>query len=408
MSTDTGIVIVGGGLAAAKTAEAVRAGRFAGSVTVVGDERHLPYERPPLSKGYLQGTAERDSVFVHPASWYAEHDVDLRLGTAAVALDRSGHRVVLSDGSSVGYDRLLLATGSSPRAIGVPGEDLAGVHRLRRLEDCEDIRAAFGSASRVVVVGAGWIGLETAAAARLAGVDVTILENASLPLVSVLGPEVAELFVELHRDHGVDLRFDVSVTAFTGRDGTVTGVDLADGSHLAADAVIVGVGITPNDALAADAGLKVDDGILVDEHLRTSDPDVFAAGDVANAWNPTLGRRVRVEHWANALNQPGVAAAGLMGREAVYDRLPYFYSDQYDLGLEYLGYAAPGDYDQVVFRGDRAGRELIAFWLSDGRVLAGMNVNVWDVTEPIRGLITSRRQVDVRRLTDTDVPLEEV
>ncbi|HSN07209.1 MAG TPA: FAD-dependent oxidoreductase [Candidatus Angelobacter sp.] len=409
MSTDTGIVIVGGGLAAAKAAEAVRAAQFDGPVTVLGEERHHPYERPPLSKGYLQGSAERDSVFVHPASWYAEHGVDLRLGTAVAALDRAGRRVVLADGASVGYRRLLIATGSSPRPIGVPGEDLAGVHRLRRIEDCEEIRAAFAAAAHVVVVGAGWIGLETAAAARLAGVaDVTILESASAPLLRVLGPEVADVFVDLHREHGVEMRFDVRVTGFTGRDGVVTGVDLADGSHLNADVVVVGVGITPNVELARDAGLEVDDGIVVDEHLRTSDPDVFAAGDVANAWNPTLGRRIRVEHWANAVNQPVVAAAGLVGREAVYERLPYFYSDQYDLGLEYLGLAAQGEYDRVVIRGDRPGRELIAFWLSGGRVLAGMNVNVWDVTEPIRGLITSRRQVDVDRLADPSIPLEEV
>ncbi len=409
MSAKTGVVIVGGGLAAAKTAEAVRAAQFDGPVTLVGDEPHRPYERPPLSKAYLQGKAERDSVFVHPAAWYVDHDVDLRLGTAAVVLDRADHTVRLADGTSVGYQRLLLATGSSPRGIGVPGEDLAGVHRLRRLEDSDDIRSAFTTASRVVVVGAGWIGLETAAAARLAGVqEVTILQRASLPLLGVLGPEVAGVFVDLHREHGVELRFDVRVTGFTGRDGAVTGVDLADGSHLPADVVVVGVGITPNDSLAREAGLEVDDGIVVDEHLRTSDPDVFAAGDVANAWNPTLRRRIRVEHWANAVNQPVVAAAGLVGGEAVYDRLPYFYSDQYDLGLEYLGHAAPGEYDRVVVRGDLAGRELIAFWLSGDRVLAGMNVNVWDVTEPIRGLITSRRPVDVRRLTDPGVPLEEV
>ena len=408
MTSDPRVLIVGGGLAAAKTAEALRAAQFRGAITVLGDEPHRPYERPPLSKAYLLGTAERDSVFVHSASWYADHDVDLRLGATTVALDPAGRKVELADGTGIGYDRLVLATGSSPRALGVPGEDLAGVHRLRRLEDSDGIRAAFARAARVVVVGTGWIGLETAAAARAAGAEVTLLGRAALPLLRVLGPELAAVFADLHRDHGVELRNDVAVTAITGRAGVVTGVDLADGTHLDADAVVVGVGAVPNDALARDAGLDVDDGIVVDEHLRTSDPDVFAAGDVANAWNPLLQRRIRVEHWANALNQPVVAAAGILGRDAVYDRLPYFYSDQYDLGMEYVGYVAPGEYDEVVVRGDRDAREFVAFWLSGGRVLAGMNVNVWDVVDPIRALITSGRTVDVARLADPGIPLEDV
>ncbi|MDA8434793.1 MAG: FAD-dependent oxidoreductase [Actinomycetales bacterium] len=408
MTSDPRVLIVGGGLAAAKTAEALRAAQFRGPITVLGDEPHRPYERPPLSKAYLLGTAERDSVFVHSASWYADHDVDLRLGATTVALDPAGHKVELADGTGIGYDRLVLATGSSPRALGVPGEDLAGVHRLRRLEDSDGIRAAFARAARVVVVGTGWIGLETAAAARAAGAEVTLLGRAELPLLRVLGPELAAVFADLHRDHGVELRNDVAVTEITGRAGVVTGVDLADGTHLDADAVVVGVGAVPNDALARDAGLDVDDGIVVDEHLRTSDPDVFAAGDVANAWNPLLQRRIRVEHWANALNQPVVAAAGILGRDAVYDRLPYFYSDQYDLGMEYVGYVAPGEYDEVVVRGDRDAREFVAFWLSGGRVLAGMNVNVWDVVDPIRALVTSGRTVDVARLADPGIPLEDV
>ena len=404
----TRVVIVGGGLAAAKTAEALRAGEFDGTVTIVGEEAHRPYERPPLSKGYLLGKADRDSVFVHPGEWYAEHDVDLRLGLPAVAVDAGAHLVRLADGDEIPYDRLLLATGSSPRLIDVPGAELGEVHYLRRLEDCDHLRETFAASSRVVIVGAGWIGLETAAAARAAGVDVTVLEAAALPLVRVLGPEVAQVFARLHRDHGVDLRFEVGVQALTGHDGQVTGVDLADGTHLEADAVVVGVGITPNVTLAHAAGLEVDNGILVDESLRTSDPDIFAAGDVANAWHPKLLRRIRVEHWANALNQPAVAAAGLAGRSATYDRLPYFYSDQYDLGMEYVGYVDPGEYDQVVFRGDVDAREFIAFWLAEGRVLAGMNVNVWDVTNPIRALIESGREVDPRRLGDLDVPLDDI
>jgi 3-phenylpropionate/trans-cinnamate dioxygenase ferredoxin reductase subunit len=282
------------------------------------------------------------------------------------------------------------------------------VHHLRRLEDSDALRAAFAAARRVVVVGTGWIGLETAAAARAAGADVTMVGRSALPLLGVLGPEIAGVFADLHLAHDVDLRPEVTVTATTGRDGAVTGVDLSDGSHLETDAVVVGVGAVPNDGLARDAGLDVDNGIVVDEHLRTSDPDVFAVGDVANAWNPVLQKRIRVEHWANARNQPMVAAAGVLGRDAVYDRLPYFYSDQYDLGMEYVGYAAPGEYDEVVVRGDREAREFIAFWLSAGRVLAGMNVNVWDVVEPVRALILSGRAVDPARLADPSTPLEEV
>jgi len=402
------MVIIGGGLAGAKAAQALREQSFAGQIIVIAGEPHRPYERPPLSKGYLQGSAERESVFVHPADWYAAHDVDLRIASTAVALDLGSRKVTLSGGTAVGYDRLLLATGAEPRLLDAPGTDLAGVHYLRRLEDSDRLRETFARASRVVVVGAGWIGLETAAAARLAGAAVTVLEAATLPLVGVLGPEAAQVFADLHRDHGVDLRVGVGVSALTGRDGRVSGVVLADGTHVPADAVVVGVGIAPNVSLAVTAGLDVDNGVVVDEHLRTSDPNVFAAGDVANAWHPFLRRRIRVEHWANALNQPAVAAAGMLGRDAVYDRLPYFFSDQYDLGMEYVGHVAPGEYDRVVFRGDVAGREFVAFWLAQGRVVAGMNVNVWDVVEPIVALITSRRTVDAHRLTDLGTPLEKV
>ena len=401
-------VIVGGGLAAGKAAEALRTQGFTGRIILVGDENHRPYLRPPLSKDYLQGKADRDSVLVHPDDWYDEHDVELLLGNEAIALDRTERRVRLSDGSDVAYDRLLLATGSSPRLLSIPGADLTGVHYLRRIEDCEAIKAAFGQVSRVVIVGAGWIGLETAAAARAAGLEVTVLESADLPLVQILGAQVGKVFADLHTEHGVDLRLGVQVESFSGNDGLVTTVHLKDGTSIATGMVIVGVGITPNVALAESAGIEVDNGIVVDEHLRTSDPDVFAAGDVANAYNPRLGRRIRVEHWANAVNQPAVAAAGMLGRDEVYDRLPYFYSDQYDLGMEYTGYADPDSYDEVVFRGDVKARTFIAFWLAEGRVLAGMNVNIWDVTDDIKALIESGRSVDLVRLADTSIPLADL
>ncbi len=401
-------VIVGGGLAAGKAAEALRAQGFTGRIILVGDENHRPYLRPPLSKDYLQGKADRDSVLVHPDDWYDEHNVELLLGNEAISLDRTERRVTLSDGSEVAYDRLLLATGSSPRPLSIPGADLTGVHYLRRIEDCEAIKAAFGQVSRVVIVGAGWIGLETAAAARAAGLEVTVLESTDLPLLQVLGAQVGKVFADLHTEHGVDLRLGVQVESLSGDDGLVTTVHLKDGTSIATGMVIVGVGITPNVALAESSGIEVDNGILVDEHLRTSDPDIFAAGDVANAYNPRLGRRIRVEHWANALNQPAVAAAGMLSREEVYDRLPYFYSDQYDLGMEYTGYADPDSYDEVVFRGDVKTRTFIAFWLAEGRVLAGMNVNIWDVTDDIKALIESGRTVDLVRLADPAIPLADL
>lgn len=400
---DTGIVIVGASLAGAKAAEALRTEGYRGPVTLVGDEAERPYERPPLSKGYLLGKEEREKIFVHPADWYEQHGVTLRLGTAVTAIDPAGHTVTLEGGERLPYSKLLLATGSAPRSLPVPGGDGDFVQTLRRVGDSERLRAAFRPGARVVIVGAGWIGLEAAAAARTAGAEVTVLEAAELPLLRVLGREVARVFADLHREHGVDLRFGVRVEELRA-----DGVRLGDGSTVPADVLLVGVGISPNTALAEHAGLTVDNGVRTDQHLATSDPDIFAAGDVANAFHPLFGKPVRVEHWANALNQPAVAAAAMLGKDAVYERVPYFFTDQYDLGMEYTGYAEPGGYDRVVFRGDVAGREFIAFWLSGGRVLAGMNVNVWDVTDPIRELVRSGRAVDPERLADPAVPLDAV
>ncbi len=401
-----GIVIVGASFAGAKAAEALRSEGFTGPITLLGDEPERPYERPPLSKDYLQGSSERESIYVHPANWYAEHDIDLRLDGAVTGLDREQHEVTLYGGERLGYDSLLLATGSAPVTLALPGAELAGVHYLRRVEDSDRIKAAFGTAGRVVVIGAGWIGLETAAAARAAGLEVTVLEAAELPLLRVLGRELAEVFAELHREHDVDLRCGVQVAGFVGEHGAVSGVKLADESVVPADLVVVGVGIRPVTALAEQAGLDVDNGIVVDEHLRTADPDVYAAGDVANAFHPRLGRRIRVEHWANAERQGALAARAMLGQDVAFERLPYFFSDQYDLGMEYVGYVEPDGYDRVVFRGDRAGREFIAFWIGGGAVLAGMNVNVWDVTEDIERLIG--REVDLERLADPEVPLDQL
>jgi 3-phenylpropionate/trans-cinnamate dioxygenase ferredoxin reductase subunit len=409
MSNGTPYVIVGASLAGAKAAEALRAAGFDGPVVLIGAETELPYERPPLSKGYLQGKAERDVIYVHPIQWYQEAGVDLRLGATVTAIDRAAHEVVLGDGSRVGYSKLLLTTGSSPRRLPVPGADLDGVLYLRSVSDSDRIKAVLGSAASIAVIGAGWIGLEVSAAAREAGVAVTVLEAAELPLLRVLGPEVAQVFAGLHRDHDVDLRCGVQVAEITGKDGHVAGVRLGDGTVVPADAVIVGIGITPNTELAAAAGLEIDNGITVDAGLRSSDPDIYAAGDVASAFHPVIGKHLRVEHWANALNQPQAAAKAMAGQQTSYDRVPYFFSDQYDLGMEYSGYVEPDGYDEVVFRGDVPGREFVAFWLGDGgRVLAGMNVNVWDVTDAIQALVRSGRPVDKAALSDPEKSLDSL
>ena len=408
MATTQGIVIVGAGLAGASAAGSLRLEEFTGPIILIGDEPYLPYERPPLSKGYLLGDDELETAFVHPADWYVEHAVELRTDVEVVALDRAAHEVVLAGGERVPYGKVLLATGSDPLRLDVPGGDLAGVLTLRRIEDSQRLKDAYTRASRVVIVGGGWIGLETAAAARAAGLEVTLLERGELPLLRVLGPQVAPLFADLHREHGVDLRTSAVVAEILGVDGVVTGVRLGDGSTIDTELVVVGVGIRPRTELATASGLDVDNGILSDEHLRTSDPDVFAAGDVANAMHPLLRRRLRVEHWANAIRQGELAGRTMLGRDDVDDRSPYFFSDQYDLGMEYTGYVEPGDADRVVFRGDVAARDFVAFWLAGDRVLAGMNVNVWDVADTIDAMIRSGRSVDVGRLTDPAVGLDEV
>ena len=401
-------VIVGAGLAGAKAAEALREQGFDGRVILVGAEAHRPYERPPLSKEYLSGKSDREKVFVHTEDWYAEHRVEFTGERSVTAIDRAAHRVEFADGTSIGYDKLLLTTGSSPRRLTVPGADADGVHYLRTLDDSDALRDLLARVNRLVVIGAGWIGLEVTAAARQAGVEVTVVETAALPLLRVLGTEAAQVFADLHTAQGVEFRFGASIERVRTADGRVTGVTLADGTDVPAEAVLVGVGAAPNTGLAEAAGLAVDNGVLVDAGLRTEDPDVYVAGDLANAEHPLLGRRIRVEHWANALKQPRTAAANMIGGTATYDDLPYFYTDQYDLGMEYVGHVEPGEYDQVVFRGDVPGREFIAFWLKDSRVLAGMNVNVWDVTDPIKALIRSGAAVDPARLADPAVALTEV
>jgi len=397
-----GVVVVGGGLAGAKTAEALRAEGYDGPVTLLGAEDELPYERPPLSKGYLAGEAGFDEAVVHPEEWYAEHEVELRRGTEVTALHLGENEVELADGERVPFSWLVLATGSEPRRLPVPGAETALTLRTRA--DSDRLRQTFGAGRRLVVVGAGWIGLEAAAAARGAGTEVTVLEASELPLLGVLGPEAGEVFAGLHREHGVDLRLGARLEAITP-----DGVRLADGSVVPGDAVLLGVGVSPRTSLAEAAGLAVDNGVLVDASLRTSDPRVFAVGDIASHDHPVLGHRVRVEHWNTALTQPATVAAAILGRDASYEELPYFFSDQYDLGMEYVGHATREATARVVVRGDLAGREFVAFWLDDeDRVLASMNVNVWDVVDEVRPLILARTPVDAARLADPGTPYADL
>ncbi|MGW8376280.1 FAD-dependent oxidoreductase [Streptomyces sp. ODS28] len=406
-------VIVGGGLAGAKAAETLRSEGFTGRVILIGDERDHPYERPPLSKGYLTGSDERDSVFVHPPAWYAGADIELHLGQPAVQLDRAAKTVRLGDGTRIHYDRLLLATGAEPRRLDIPGTDLVGVHHLRRLAHADRLRGRLEALGRenghLVIAGAGWIGLEVAAAARSYGAEVTVVEPEPTPLHSILGPELGSLFTDLHQEHGVRFHFGARLTEIAGQDGLVQRALTDDGDEHPAHDVLAAIGAAPRTALAEAAGLELaprpGGGIAVDAALRTSDPDVYAAGDAAAVDHPLLGERLRVEHWANALNGGPAAARAMLGQEVSYDRLPYFFSDQYDVGLEYSGYAPPGAYDQVVCRGDVSKREFVAFWLRDGRVLAGLNVNVWDVTGDVQQLIRSGAQVDTQALADPEVPL---
>jgi 3-phenylpropionate/trans-cinnamate dioxygenase ferredoxin reductase subunit len=401
------IVVVGAGLAGGKAVEELRSAGYPDALTLLGEEPHRPYERPPLTKDYLAGKSAREKVFVHAESWYAEHDVDLRTGTTVTGIDTSTHEVVLGSGERLEFSKLLLATGASPRRLRLSGSTVEPSERilyLRTVDDSERLKSWLQPGSSIAIVGGGWIGLECAATARTAGATVTVLEADSAPLVRVLGPEVAQVFADAHREHGVDLRCDVTVSGIEeGRDGVR--VVLGSGEHVDADVVLVGVGVIPNTALAEAAGIAVDNGVLTDESLRTSHPDVWAAGDVANAQHPLLGYRLRVEHWATALHQPAVAARAMLGEDVRYERLPYFYSDQYDLSAEYVGHVAPdGDY-RLVLRpfGDDGG--LVALWLLDDRVRAGLVVNAGDELPAIKELLRSGRPVDATSLADVNVPL---
>jgi 3-phenylpropionate/trans-cinnamate dioxygenase ferredoxin reductase component len=399
-------VIVGAGLAGAKAAETLRAEGFDGRLLLLGEEAERPYERPPLSKDYLRGEADRDSLHVHPQDFYATHEIELRTTTRVGSIIPSSRQLELTSGERIGYDRLLLATGAAPRRLRVPGAELAGVRYLRTRQDADGLATAAARAAHVVVVGTGWIGSEAAASLRQLGRQVTLVGPDPAPLARVLGPEIAGVYRDLHADHGVRLALGTRVAGFRGH-GRVEAVVTDDGATIEGDLVLVGTGAAPRTELAEAAGLPVRDGLLVNERLEAvGAAGVYAAGDLAAAWHPRYQAYLRVEHWANALNQGPAAARSMLGIPTAYARLPYFYSDQYDLGMEYSGLAA--DWDRVVVRGDLAGREFIAFWLKDQRVVAGMNAGVWGVVEPIQALIRGGRPVDPERLANPDVPLDQV
>jgi 3-phenylpropionate/trans-cinnamate dioxygenase ferredoxin reductase subunit len=406
MATSPTFVIVGAGLAGAKAAQTLRADGFDGRLLLLGEEAERPYDRPPLSKAYLRGETDRASLYLHDEGFYAAHDIDLRTSTRVRSIAPSVRQLLLASGERIGYDRLLLATGAVPRRLPLPGADLAGVHYLRTRQDADTLAAAAAGAEHVVVVGTGWIGSETAASLRQLGRQVTLVGPDSVPLARVLGPEIGRVYRDLHADHGVRLLLGTRVAGFRGH-GRVEAVDTSQGRTIECNLVLVGTGAVPRTGLAEAAGLPVGNGVLVNEQLEAvGAAGVYAAGDVAAAWHPRYQTYLRVEHWANANNQGPAAARNMLGISTGYARLPYFYSDQYDLGMEYSGLAT--ERDQVVVRGDLTTRQFIAFWLRDQRVVAGMNANVWDVVEPVQALIRSGWPVDPERLANPDIPLDQV
>jgi 3-phenylpropionate/trans-cinnamate dioxygenase ferredoxin reductase subunit len=398
-------IIVGASLAGAKAAEELRKQGFDGRVLLIGAEPERPYERPPLSKDYLRGESPREKAYVHENGFYSEQQIELETAARVNGIDPGRSQVTLGDGRELGFDRLLLATGSEPRRIPVAGADLDGVHYLRTLADCDALRERLDAGGRVAVVGAGWIGSEFAASARQLGLEVAVIEPLELPHERIFGPEIGTFYRDVHARNGVELLFGDGVAAFEG-DGKLQRVRTISGVAVECDFAVVGIGAAPRTGLAEQAGLDVDDGVLVDERLQTSAEGVFAAGDIARAWHPFFGERIRVEHWANALHQGPAAARAMLGESVSYDRIPYFYSDQYEVGMEYSGHATT--WDEVVFRGDRDGGEFVAFWRRDERVVAGMNVNVWDVNEDIQALIRSRQRIDRVALADPGAPLQSL
>ncbi|OFI39859.1 pyridine nucleotide-disulfide oxidoreductase [Arthrobacter sp. SW1] len=403
------IVIAGGGLAGATAARTLRSEGFTGAITIACAEAQIPYLRPPLSKEFLLGKDGEDKVPVVPQDWYRENDVELLLGDPAVELAPGAHRLTLASGRELEYSRLLIATGAQPRQLPLPGNELVGVSTFRTLDDSRRLKEELSDGGkRLVMVGSGWIGMEVAAAARSYGNEVTLLGLEDIPLSGAIGPELGAYFRRLHESHGVQFRLPASAKEIKGSEGRVQAVVTDSGEEIPADLVVIAAGVIPDTALAEKAGLELENGILVDASLRTSSPDVFAAGDVANALHPFTGEHHRSEHWFNALSGGKVAAKAMLGQDATLDMVPYFYTDQFEASMEYSGFPSLAAGSSPLLRGSMEDGSFLAFWLDGNTVVAGMSINLPKVHKHIKALISGRVPVDPARLADPDIPLEEL
>jgi 3-phenylpropionate/trans-cinnamate dioxygenase ferredoxin reductase component len=406
-------VIVGANLAGGRAAFALRAEGFAGRIILIGAEPDLPYERPPLSKEYLRGDVAKEKLYIAGPEIYEERHIDLLLGTRATRLDPQEHLVKLEAGARIEYDKLLLATGGYPRHLDVPGSDLEGIYELRTIADSERIRQELEPERRLVTIGAGVIGAEIAASASMKGLEVTMIEALSVPLKRSLGEEMGGIYADIHRDHGVRLytneaveRFEPSTPLGAGGATRVGRVVTNTGRSIECDFVVVGVGIVPATELAEAAGLDIDNGIVVNEYCETSAQDVYACGDVANFYHPLLGYRLRIEHWSNAQNQAVAAAKSMLGVREPYVDIPWFWSDQYDLNLQYVGHAT--SWDEVVLRGDVTGRKFTAFYVEGGRLRAALTVNRHRDIRPARELIRQGVAIESAKLKDEEIELKSL
>ncbi len=398
-------VVIGGGHAAGQAVASLRQGGFEGEIDVIGEEPHLPYQRPPLSKQYLSGEHALDRVYLRAASFYEERKIKLYLGVRAERIDRAAHTVTLSTGDTIRYDKLLIATGGRARKLDIPGSDLPGVRYLRTVADVDAIREAFGTCKRVTIAGGGYIGLEVASVAVTAGLSVTVIEMEDRILKRVTTPAMSAFYHALHTGRGVVIRTSTKVAAFEG-EGRVEAVVTDAGERIPTDCVIVGVGIVPNTEIAAAAGLECANGIVVDDHCRTADPDIYAAGDCTNHPNALLGRRLRLESVPNAMEQARVAAVNMTGGDATYASIPWFWSDQYELKLQMAGFSSDGDV--AVVRGDPATNQFATFYLKDGVVVAVDAVNSPREFMACRQMVDKRSKPDPKKLADPNVALKEL
>ncbi|WP_193096197.1 NAD(P)/FAD-dependent oxidoreductase [Brevibacterium sp. FME17] len=402
MAQEFGTVIIGAGIGGGTAVETLRDRGYAGSIALIGADPAAPYYRPDLSKKVMLEESDPAESALRGEDWYPAHDVTTFFGSAVTELDAKNQTLALDSGESLTYGQVILATGSTPRTLDVPGAKLGNIHTLRDAGDAVAIRSQFSKGNKVVIIGGGWVGLEVAAAAQNAGCEITVVLRSTPPLRSALGAEIGRYFEELHRSNGIEFVTEAETTGFSGSKA-VESVQTSAGV-LPADLVVVGIGADPTIELATSAGLDIDNGVLVDEHMRSSDPNIFAIGDIAAAQNTLLKQRLRVEHWDNAVRQAEVAASTITGGDKEYDWQPYFYTDQFDLGMEYVGHGTSDD--DVVIRGDKSSGEFIVFWTRGGAVTAAMNVNIWDVGDELRALIG--KSVSAARLQDESIELTEL